>query len=146
MLRRYWIEQVGASDDLEGTKPILVVGTHADMLSKQDRDRWTNQMELLYPAPAPRTRNRNQVHGHFEISLVNERLGLADLRSKLIDIGLFHPKIGVGQVKVPRGFVMMQREIDIVKEGKPYLWWREYAELATLIGIFISSKQSLLLD
>lgn len=132
---RYWIEQIGGATELEGTKPVLAVGTHADLISRPDRDKIMMAMEANYPTGK---RNRYQVQGHFAISLQTER-GISDLKAKLLEIALNHPKIGIGKVQVPRTFVMMQKELEERKEESPYLRWAEYVSLGASIGIPNSS-------
>jgi hypothetical protein len=91
-------------------------------------------MDTLYPTTSPQKRHRNQVHGHFTVSLTDKG-GLAELRDKLMDLVLSHPRVGVGQVLVPRSFVLMQRELEDVKHKTPYLRWSEYCALAATLGI-----------
>jgi hypothetical protein len=112
----------------------MVVGTHADLLGKSERERMLKNMDTLYPTISPQKRHRNQVHGHFVVSLTDKG-GLAELRDKLMDLVLSHPRVGVGQVQVPRSFVLMQRELEDVRLKTPYLRWSEYCALAATMGI-----------
>ena len=64
---------------------------------------------------------------------------MRELREKLIDIALHHPKIGIGQVLVPRTFSLLQHELLKIKE-KSYLRWLDYVALAESIDIHIQQK------
>ena len=64
---RYWIEQIGANNDFDGSKPILIVGTHADQLTKHEQAERSAQMQQKYPmSTSQRTR---QIHGHYVVSI-----------------------------------------------------------------------------
>ncbi len=130
---RYWIEQVDAINDFEGTKPIIVVGTHADKLSKKERETLTKEMELQYPVPTQKA-NRSQIQGHFAVSLEKGGSGQYELKCKLLDLALSHEKIGVGNVQVPKSFSCLQDKLQIRKQKSPYIHWKKYEELAEKIG------------
>lgn len=66
-LLRYWIEQVESQNDFSGARPIVIVGTHADKLSKQEQVTISNKVEKLYPIAC--TRPFKQIHGHFVLQL-----------------------------------------------------------------------------
>jgi hypothetical protein len=51
-------------NDLDKSKPILIVGTHADKVPKQERAKLSAQVQQMFP-----TNNRLQVHGHFTLSI-----------------------------------------------------------------------------
>ena len=59
---RYWLDQIGAHNDFEGTKPIVIVGTHADLLKKPAKANLIKEMEELYPTPPSHKQNRSQKH------------------------------------------------------------------------------------
>ncbi len=125
-------------NDFEGTKPIIVVGTHADKLSKNDRKTLIAEMEQLYPFPTHQT-NRTQIYGHFAVSLNGKGgMGQSEIKTKLLELALSHPKIGIGNVSVPRSFVMLQRELQELKATTPYLYWQKYSEIAESIGILFN--------
>ena len=67
--------------------------------------------------------------------MLGEKVGLADLRAKLIDLALHHPKLGIFQAKVPQSLVLMRSQLEERKSQKLYLKWSEYAELAASICI-----------
>lgn len=111
------------------------MGTHADKLPKRDRKPLAKEMEQLYPAPTNQKVNRSQIYGHFTVVLSEKGgAGQFELKNKLLDIALSHPKIGVGNVSVPTSFVMMQNELQGLKEKSPYLYWQKYAEIAEGVG------------
>ncbi len=125
-----------ATNDLEGTKPIIIVGTHADKLSKKDRQELEATMEQLYPFPSQKA-NRSQIEGHFSVSLSDKKgIGLSEIRTKLLTLALSHPKIGVGRISVPRSFVMLQTELQELKKTAPYYYWQKYSEVAESIGMY----------
>jgi hypothetical protein len=76
------------------------VGTHADLVKKGELANLVKEMETLYPIPTKST--RSQIQGHFAVTLVgaNKTL-LMQLKNKLVELALYHPKIGVGHVRVP---------------------------------------------
>ena len=39
-------------------------------------------------------------------------------------------------VRVPQSFVLMQKEIEEKKKSVPYLWWGEYIDMASDLGMF----------
>ncbi len=111
------------------------MGTHADKLSKNDRKALAKEMEQLYPAPKNQKVNRSQIYGHFAVVLSEKGgAGQSELKNKLLDIALSHPKIGVGNVSVPTSFVMMQNELQRLKEKVPYLYWQKFTEIADSVG------------
>lgn len=127
---RYWIEQVGALRDTEGSKPIVVVGTHADKVSKEDLERHIAEMKKRYPTPSSWIHTASQIQGHFTISLHPGGIsGLSELKSRLMDIALNHPKIGVRQVRVPKSFITLQIALRLHKQSSPYYWWRDFVTL-----------------
>lgn len=63
------------------------------------------------------------------------------MRQKLVDLALNHPKIGIGQVKVPKHFVMLQAEMAERKADTPYLKWNQYLEAAEALGIRKSEEE-----
>lgn len=65
---RYWLDQVGTKNNLAGSKPVIIVGTHADKLSKQEQATISAEVQRLYPISTPQHR-RQQIHGHFVISV-----------------------------------------------------------------------------
>lgn len=125
---RYWIDQIGALADKNGTKPIIVVGTHADCISKKEREAVLKDMEQQFPV------HSNQIHGHFAIGLTSSKTkGLTSLQAKLIDIAQSHPKIGVGRVQVPHKFVILQELLKA--DESPYIQWRSYVKLGESKGM-----------
>jgi hypothetical protein len=66
---------------------------------------------------------------------IGEKGGLSELQTKLLDLALNHPRIGIGHTKVPRSFSMLQVELEERKRQTPYLKWNEYTALASTIGI-----------
>jgi len=62
---RYWIEQVGSETDLEKSRPIIIVGTHADQLDKKSFETVSRQMQETYPVTAT---HNNQIYGHFALN------------------------------------------------------------------------------
>ncbi len=113
----------------------MIIGTHADLLTSEDRRTTINEMDALY---SPQNKlNKNQFQGHFAVNLAEKRgSGQSELKSKLLDIGLNHPKIGIGSVKVPRSFIMLRQELDELKKDRPYIYWGEYMDVAGSIGIY----------
>ncbi len=103
------------------------------MLSKKHRKALTQEMELLYPIPTQKA-NRSQIEGHFAVSLEKGGSGQFELKSKLIDLALSHKKIGVGNVRVPKGFANLQDALQIQKQKSPYLYWKNYEEIAETKG------------
>ena len=65
-ISRYWTEQVAALQDFEGCKPMLIVGTHADKLTKQELRLKTSDVQKMYSASSVYC---NQLHGHFVLSM-----------------------------------------------------------------------------
>lgn len=135
---------MGASRDIEGTKPIVIVGTHADRLSKQEQAIKTSEMEQLFPTRTIGTRTRNQIQGHFAISLIpGKEGGLSSLKTKLLEIGLSHPKIGIGSVQVPCEFVTLQKELELIKYKTPFLTWQSYSNSFGMPPYFILALSTL---
>lgn len=136
---RYWIDQIGAVSDTEGTKPIVVVGTHADFLSKPELATKVAEMNRMFPTPTTWERTENQIMGHYAISLApgEKKNGLSELKARLIDIAFCHPKIGIGKVEVPRDFVVLQNELESINALTPYLYWQEYVALGATISMLL---------
>ena len=63
------MEQIGSIDDTERSKPILIVGTHADLLTKQERLQRSEQVQLMYPV-SKSYGSRQEVHGHFTLNVI----------------------------------------------------------------------------
>lgn len=63
---------------------------------------------------------------------------MSKFKERLVDLAMNHPKIGIGLVRVPRSFSMMQKEIEERRINTPYLRWREYSDLAESIDIHIT--------
>jgi hypothetical protein len=80
-------------------------------------------MQELFPTPLPNRPNRSQIQGHCSVSLLKTDKGsLTELKNKLVEIALYHPKIGVGNVIVPATFVALQKELESQKRaGVSYL-------------------------
>ncbi len=134
---RYWIEQVDAINDIAGTKPIFIVGTHVDKLTKKEREALTKEIEQLYPVPTQKKVNRSQIQGHFTVDLSEKGgAGQFELKNKLYQLALSHDKIGVGRVHVPRSFVVLQNELQELRQKHPYLYWQNYAEIAEDFGTY----------
>ncbi len=130
---RYWIEQIDGSG--EGAKPIFVVGTHIDKLPKGERKSLIAKMNSNYSASQKKA-NGSQFEGHFEVDLSEKRgTGQNALKSKLIDTALNHPVLGINKVKVPRNFVLLCNELANLKKSTPFIYWREYFQIAQLIGM-----------
>lgn len=123
--------------DIEGTKPVIIVGTHADCMSKGERKARTEEMELQFPTPTTWVRTRNQILGHFALSLVpgEKKGGLHELKARLLEIAHSHPKIAVGKILVPIDLVSVQKELDAIKQKSPYMAWQDYALLGASLGI-----------
>lgn len=138
MQLRYWMEQIGASSDLEGVKPIVVVGTHADKLDSEARSRIHSEMEALYPVSTPQRKNRHQIQAHFCVSLAQRNTAdFLSLQSKLVDISLNHNKIGIGSAQVPRNVLVIQQACEELKQRK-YIPWSEYVSMASsYFGAFL---------
>jgi hypothetical protein len=69
-----------------------------------------------------------------------EKDGLTDFQSKLLDIALNHPKIGIKQATVPFMYSVMQQHLVRMKSETPYMKWREYCDLAELMSILKQTK------
>ncbi len=132
---RYWIEQVDALHDYNKTKPTVIVGTHVDKVSRGDRKSFASEMESKY-SPSPQNIN-HQLHGHFFVNLSEKGgVGQIELKSKLIEVALHLPQIGIANVKVPQNFVSLSKEITTLKcKGRPYIFWQEYLEIAKRFGM-----------
>lgn len=137
LVYRYWLEQIGSYEDLTKTKPVIIVGTHADLLSKQDRARIDTEMQLLYPTPAlSSSLNRYQIQGHFSIGLSEgEKGGLSQLKKELINLALSHPKIGVGKVMVPKSFDMISYTLEKMSKEHPFIKWSVFSALGSELGM-----------
>lgn len=128
------MEQVGSSNNSEGLKPIVIVGTHADLLSKEQRDTVMEEVEKLFPSQTSKIQARSQICGHFTITLAPGKLeSLPTLKAALLEIALSHPKIGVGKVQVPQALVILQKEIDAIKHNTPFLLWENYVNLFSIL-------------
>eukprot|EP00026_Physarum_polycephalum_P000182 Phypoly_transcript_00182.p1 GENE.Phypoly_transcript_00182~~Phypoly_transcript_00182.p1 ORF type:complete len:2033 (+),score=208.26 Phypoly_transcript_00182:30-6101(+) len=131
---KYWIDQIG--DDAEFSKPILIVGTHADLLSKEERTKVIREMDALYPTPPPNKAHCTKIQGHCAVSLLpSDKGSLVELTNKLVDLALDHPKIGVRHVKVPKWIELLQTELEEIRAGKQYLWWSDYVALFKTLDI-----------
>ena len=130
LLHRYCIEQI-ETDSCDETKPILIVGTHSDLFSPQERTKLIREME--------KTRlPTNQILGHLPVNLLSRGKSFNALKKKLIEVATSHPRIGVGKVVVPQSLLMMQRELEEKRESNTrYLRWGEYVALASSIGMFV---------
>lgn len=69
-LYKYWIEQVESLEDVQRTTPILIVGTHADQLHKQDRAKLTEDIQQKFPISTSPL-DHTQVCGHFSLSITS---------------------------------------------------------------------------
>lgn len=73
LIYRYWVEQVGALNDMEGTKPIVIVGTHADQLSRAELSKRMQEIERLYPTISiGAKRSRSQVFSFLFFSFYSD--------------------------------------------------------------------------
>lgn len=128
---RYWIEQIGATIDIKETKPIIIVGTQANLLNGPQRDQLEREMNILYPTPNQySSTNRSQILGHFTVDLSGEK-GLDQLKEKIVDIGHNHPRIGIGWILVPNAYGLLQVRIDTHKSKSPYITWDKWVEQLT---------------
>lgn len=136
---RYWLEQIKAIDDPEATKPILIVGTHADCLDASTKNNVNQEMSKLYPLIADLKKyNKTQIYGHFAISLAkgDKDVSVSSLISKLLEIALLHPRIGVGRLTVPYSFVKLKKKLEEIKQrNTQYLPWGEYLNMIASIGM-----------
>ena len=71
-IRRYWLEQVG-SNDIEKSKPILIVGTHSDQLSKQEYLKRSDDVRRMYPIFSY-PQHCIQIHGHYSLNITSGKL------------------------------------------------------------------------
>lgn len=55
----------------------------------------------------------------------------------LVDLALNHPKIGIGQVKVPQSFSLMQQVLEAQQSKVPYMKWCEYNDMGISSDIHI---------
>lgn len=112
-----------------------MVGTHADLLGRKVRARIDKEMQELYPTPTSFTSTRNQIQGHFSIGLSKgDKGGFAQLKEKLLDLALNHPRIGVGQVQVPAPLVLALKELKQIKSKEPYINWAKFSSIASSLG------------
>jgi hypothetical protein len=114
---------------------VVIVGTHADLLKKHELTNLCKEMEALYPRPVSGKTNRSQIQGHFSVSLLPVGKGsLEELSNKIVDIALNHPKIGVGNVLVPKSVELLQIELEKLKNSSPYLKWQDYSDVCNKFG------------
>ena len=151
LLIRYWIEQIGSTNDTERTKPILIVGTHKDRLTKEECVQISSQVQQMYPVSSS-TNTRHQIHGHFKLNIISGMKLInpssqptiftliffagetQELRERLVDLALNHPKIGIGRVLVPQALQSIMLKLQQVK-GELYMNWTKYSALFTPVGI-----------
>lgn len=128
---RYWIEQIGATSDIKGTKPIIVVGTHADCLPKHI---YLQKIAEIEQAFGRFKKNRYQVQGHFAVNLLtgNKKRGLLELKEKLIEIATTHSTIQ--SIQVPRDFVILQKKLNNINKLQHCLRWQDYVILGQTLG------------
>jgi hypothetical protein len=82
----------------------------------------------------PPIANKFQFQGHVVISL-KKGDGISELKTKVAEIGLQHPKIGMGKFSITQTFTVMQAKIREQKSFTPYLWWQDYLTMAANLGI-----------
>jgi hypothetical protein len=112
------------------------VGTHADLVKKGELANLVKEMETLYPIPTKST--RSQIQGHFAVTLSGgNKTKLMQLKDKLVELALNHPKIGVGQVRVPCIIGTIQQELEKLKKNTPYLVWSDYTTLCKQLGMVL---------
>lgn len=61
--------------------------------------------------------------------------GISDLKAKIGEISLQHPKIGMGKVSITQTFTVIQSKIKEQKAFTPYLWWQDYLTMAANLGM-----------
>ena len=118
-----------------GSKPIIIVGTHSELLSKSDRQGWQADVEKQFPSPIA---NKFQIQGVFTVGLKKQD-GISELKAKVVEVALQHPKIGLGKVSINQTFTLMQAKIKEQKSFTPYLWWQDYLTMASNLGTVCES-------
>ena len=97
------------------------------------------EMEETHPSTAPTKPNRSQIQGHFAISLAgSDKAALNELKNKLIDLALNHPKIGMGHVRVPESISSLLNEFNTLKKQVAYLRWADYRALYEKLGMVLT--------
>jgi hypothetical protein len=102
-----------------------------------DRAKLVREMDLIYPTVPTQHRSRSQICGHIGLA-GGDKGTLLEIKEKLLEIALEHPKIGVGKVMVPSSFMLLKYELEEQKVYRHYFSWPEYVSLCTSLGIFSS--------
>jgi hypothetical protein len=108
-----------------------VVGSYGDLLNKFDKQNWQADVDKIF---TPAAATKFQLQGQFVVS-VKKGDGISELKAKIAELALQHPKIAVGKVNITQAFTVMQAKIREQKSFTPYLYWQDYLTMAANLGI-----------
>lgn len=109
------------------------MGTHSDLISKSSLSAIENEMKSLYPISS--SRNRYQIQGHYCVGLSDEN-SVKELRKKIFQLGIGHPKISIGKVLLPRSMALLAWELDSISVNQPYVELFKVLASAAAMGIY----------
>lgn len=109
-LRRYWIQQIQAIKGQQSSKPIFVVATHADKVTKG-----SDQRHVLDNIVKKYSMNSQPIKGPFVVSLATN-LGVEELKQEIVQTALEDKHIGIKNLTVPAQLLEIQKQLQQITQ------------------------------